>query len=84
VSLIHFLLVYDHRAGALVGEPRQFSDATEAAQAYAELEREHRGERHLEIVLVGSDSIETIRLTHGNYFGGDRRSRRFAEELAAT
>jgi len=84
VPLIHFLLVFDHLAGALVGDPQEFSDATEAANAYAQLEREHRGDRHLEIVLVGSDSIETIRQTHGNYFAGDRRSRRFAEELAAS
>jgi hypothetical protein len=33
------------------------------------LEREHRGDDKLEIVLIGSDSIETVRRTHSNYFG---------------
>ncbi len=32
------------------------------------MEQEHLGDRHLEIVLVGADSIETIMQTHGNYF----------------
>ena len=85
MPLIHFLLVYDHRRGQLIDEPRQFSDASEAAAAYAELEQQHRDDQHLEIVLVGSDSLETIRRTHGNYFDGDGElaSRRFVREIAA-
>lgn len=71
MSLIHFLLAYDHKRGELVGEPRQFTDPVEAARAYADLEQVHRSDRHLEIVLVGSDSLETIKVTHGNYFGAD-------------
>ncbi len=32
------------------------------------MEEKHRDDRHMEIVLVGADSIETVMLTHGNYF----------------
>jgi hypothetical protein len=47
---------------------QEFRDGEEAAQAYARMEAEHRGDDDVEIVLVGADSIETIRLTHGQYF----------------
>lgn len=83
MSLIHFLLIFDHSRGELIEEPRQFIDADEAASAYAELEQLHRGDKHLEIVLVGSDSIETVKQTHGNYFNG-RQRRHLVEELTAT
>lgn len=71
MSLIHFLLVFDHAQQQLV-DRREFDDAAEAAAAYTELEHQHRGDPNLEIVLVGADSIKTIEKTHGNYFG--RRS----------
>jgi hypothetical protein len=35
------------------------------------MEEQHRYERNMEIVLVGADSIETVMLTHGNYFDAD-------------
>jgi len=67
--MVHFLLVYDHKQEKLL-EERVFTDAQEAADAYsaaeAKVDNRHRGE--LEIVLVGSDSIETVHRTHGHYF----------------
>ena len=68
MPLIHFLLMYDLERQELVGAPREFSDPAEATSAYAELEREHRQDPRLEIVLIGADSLETIKSTHGNYF----------------
>ena len=70
MPLIHYLIVYDHAEQRLL-QAEEFTDADEAAEAYAQLEREHRGEYNLEIVLVGADSLDTIRQTHGNYFDGD-------------
>ena len=32
---------------------------------------QHRHDLHIDIVLIGSDSIETVRLTHANYFTGE-------------
>jgi hypothetical protein len=65
--LVHFLLVYDHAAGRL-REELTFQDPTEAIEAYAKLEEKHRDESRVEIVLVGADSIATVRQTHGHYF----------------
>jgi hypothetical protein len=69
VPLHHFLLIFDLDLQSLVGEVRQFSDPAEAANAYAALEGAHRDDRNLEIVLIGADSLDTIRRTHPNYFG---------------
>jgi hypothetical protein len=66
----HFLLVFDHRRGHLVDELHFNEDGPRALAAYAEMERRHRDEPSIEIVLIGSDSIETVRLTHANYFDG--------------
>lgn len=35
----HYLLVFDHRDGRLVGEPEEFGNVDEAVQAYAAAER---------------------------------------------
>ena len=69
MAFIHFLLVYDHRQMVLVGQ-REYADADAAAEAYAALERQHSGDAMIEVVLVGADSLDTIRRTHGNYFAG--------------
>lgn len=68
MALLHFLLIYDRVRGMLAAEPAMFEDASEAAKAYAEIEWQHRGNPDLEIVLIGSDSIETVQQTHRNYF----------------
>lgn len=66
--MIHFLLIYDHQSEMLLDQ-RVFTDAEEAAEAYSDAERNAFGREQLEIVLVGSDSIETVHRTHGHYFG---------------
>jgi len=66
----HFLLVFDHEKGRLV-ETKEFGTNSKAAvAAYAEKEKELQDRRSIEIVLVGSDSLETVKLTHANYFDG--------------
>lgn len=70
-SLQHFLLVFDHHAGKLV-KLREFgSDVKAAMSEYTRLEREHLGSSdEIEIVLIGSDSLDTVKVTHANYFDG--------------
>lgn len=66
----HFLLVFDHAKASLITERDFGSDSQAALAAYAQCEREHHDNNLIEIVLIGSDSIETVRLTHANYFDG--------------
>lgn len=64
----HFLLVYDHAVGKLLDVFEFDNDSTAALKRYGELEAEHREEPKMDIVLVGSDSLDTIKITHRNYF----------------
>ena len=70
MPLIHYLLIYNIDLGRLV-DTQVFRDASLAVARYAELEREYAGQGNFEIVLVGADSLETIKLTHGQYFDGE-------------
>ena len=68
MNIKHFLLVFDRRAGRLI-EQRGFGTDMDAAIAeYQRIEREHFGDSRYDIVLVGSDSIETVKVTHASYF----------------
>ena len=67
MSLVHFLLVYDLKERRLI-DVQRFTDAKEATEAYGRAEMAHLDDRDTEIVLVGSDSIETVKKTHGHYF----------------
>jgi hypothetical protein len=71
--LVHFLLVYDHAAGHL-REDQMFRDPEEAVAAYAKMEEKHRHEPRVEIVLVGADSLATVRQTHAHYFEASKLS----------
>lgn len=70
MSFVHFLLVYDRSQQRLIFE-RSYTDSANALREYEEMEERHRHDTNKEIVLVGADSIETVRLTHGNYFDAE-------------
>lgn len=65
--MLHFLLIFDHAHGRMVRQ-QQFTDADEAAAAYAEAEQEYEDRVGYEVVLLGADSEETLHHTHGQYF----------------
>jgi hypothetical protein len=75
--LHHFLLVFDHRQGRLIKND-QYENSDEAVAAYSRAEREHEGTPDLEIVLIGSDSLETVKRTHANYFTNRSGARKIA------
>jgi len=79
-KLIHFLLVFDHQAGRLI-EEIPFEDSDEAVAAYAAKEAEFNNQQLIEIVLIGSDSIETVKLTHANYFDGSVAINKYLVDL---
>ncbi|SDB92298.1 hypothetical protein GA0111570_1094 [Raineyella antarctica] len=64
----HFLLVYDRAEGHQVAVEEFGTDSAAAVRRYQELEREHASNPRMDIVLVGSDSLDTVRVTHANYF----------------
>ncbi|HVV35193.1 MAG TPA: hypothetical protein VHC63_01230 [Acidimicrobiales bacterium] len=66
----HFLLVFDHTQGKLLEETSFGFDSESAVAAYAHKEREFGDRKDIEVVLVGSDSLATVRITHANYYDG--------------
>ena len=67
-SINHFLLVFDHQKGELIHEESFGTHGQRALDAYQVMEMQHRYDLHIDIVLIGSDSLETVRLTHANYY----------------
>ena len=78
----HFLVVYDVAEG--VADVREFSDHDEALARYDELEKQFLNSDDFDIVLLGADSLETIRRTHSSYFETTQHGfeRFFREALA--
>lgn len=70
-QLQHFLLVFDHSRSELVDLLSFGTNADDAMAEYARLERQHMNMADtIEIVLIGSDSLDTVKVTHANYFNG--------------
>lgn len=67
--LKHFLLIFDHAAGKLLSHV-EFDEVEAALDAYEGAEASYDSSSNIEVVLVGSDSFETVRETHANYFDG--------------
>ena len=64
---IDFLIVYDHDARKQISL-EEFRNTAEALKAYGEREEQYRDNPRLEVVLLGADSVEAIKVTHSNYF----------------
>jgi hypothetical protein len=69
-QLSQFLIVFSHERGALHQDVSIFVDPAEALSAYDAAERHLAEHAHIEVVLIGSDSLDTVRRTHANYFDG--------------
>ena len=64
---IDFLIVYDHDSRKQISL-EEFRDTARALKAYSEREEQYRDNHRMEVVLLGADSIEAIKVTHSNYF----------------
>jgi hypothetical protein len=64
-----YLVIYNRRAGEIVRHHR-FHTADDALAARFEAEREFRDEPDIEIVVLGADSWDAVKLTHSRYFKG--------------
>lgn len=67
--LQHYLIMFDHDADELIEVVEFGTDSKRALKEYAARELEHLENRRMEVVLIGSDSLETVKRTHANYFG---------------
>jgi hypothetical protein len=79
----HFLVVYDIRARR--AEVQEYEDYEQALSEYSRLERKYLESEDFDIVLLGADSLETIKRTHSSYFDTEQHGfeRFFKDALAA-
>ena len=63
----YFLLVY-HLDTRELDVEKFGGNEDAAADAYTAREHEYRDEPTVEVVMVGADSIDTVRKTHSHYF----------------
>lgn len=69
-AIQQYLLVYN-RVSGLIEDLREFGmDLAGALEAYAATEEDLRDSEWMQVVLIGSDSIDTVRITHPNYCEG--------------
>ncbi|HEX4492275.1 MAG TPA: hypothetical protein VH914_13785 [Acidimicrobiia bacterium] len=61
-----FLLVYDVSTGTLVDRREMDADAARARRL--ELEKQFRDQPNIEVVVLSSDSLDTLKRTHSRYF----------------
>ncbi|TFH53327.1 hypothetical protein E4J66_04280 [Actinomyces viscosus] len=76
-----FLLVYDRKRDELLSHESFGADITAAATAYRAAEIEYQDRPEMDIVLVGADSLETVKVTHSTYFSG--AAARLLDEIRA-
>lgn len=65
----HFLIIFDGATGTMREAVRDFARPAPALKAFEEAEQRYDGEPEVQVVLVASDSIETVKATHPNFFG---------------
>jgi hypothetical protein len=77
----HFLIVFDHVKGEMAELVEFGEDSDRAVAAYAAKEKALKGKDMVEIVLIGSDSLSTVKLTHANYFDGSVAVSKYLEGI---
>ncbi|MGL5865103.1 MAG: hypothetical protein ACRCYX_04410 [Dermatophilaceae bacterium] len=63
----HFVMVFDRHAGQVLSED-EFTDPRAAMQERFAVERQHRHDPEIEVVVLGADSAQMLRTTHARYF----------------
>lgn len=83
MALHYFLLIYN-RAHRHLQTVQEFADRDEAGRAYVAAERAALEGAGLEIVLVGADSLDTIKRTHGQYFDAPAHRSKYLDAVTIT
>ena len=78
-AIQQYLLVYN-RVSGLIEDLREFGmDSAGALEADAATEEDLRDSEWMQVVLIDSDSLDTVHITHPNYFApAGNRSKYFA------
>jgi hypothetical protein len=67
--MIYFVICYDRNAGlGTIDSEYTDADAHAAMRRRMELEGLHSGDESIEIVVLGSESLDSLKQTHSRYF----------------
>lgn len=69
-----FLLAFDYSKNELLICEDFGTDLKAATAAYSKVESEYMNSSHVNVLLVSSDSIETVKVTHSTYFKDGARN----------
>lgn len=72
-AIKHFLFIYDRKRDRSISIDDYGENVDGAVDAYRAAEIIHADHPWIDIVLIGSDSLETIKKTHSTYFEGQSR-----------
>jgi hypothetical protein len=75
----YYLVVYDRSVGEIMRHDR-FHASDPALAARFDAEREFRNEPDIEVVVLGADSWDALKVTHSRYFKRAREMARAALE----
>jgi len=78
----HFLIVFRRSRGTADVEDLG-TDALAAKEIYERLEIDSVEDDDLEVVLIESDSLETLKRTHSSYFGASEAMERLVSRYSA-
>ena len=67
LKTIDFLIAFDHDARKQISL-EEFRSTAQALKAYSEREEQYRDNPRVEVVLLGAESIDAIKVTHSNCF----------------
>ena len=62
-----FLVTFDHDARKQISL-EEFRNTAQALKAYNEREEQYRDNPRVEVVLLGAESLDAIKVTHSNHF----------------
>lgn len=65
----NWIFVFDWNSGSFITWDIVDRDPDQAADTYSKYERQYPAEDQLEVVLIGSSDVSTVRKTHSHYFG---------------
>lgn len=77
----HYLVVFDHEKDELDRIEEFGTNTRKALDAYSATETRYRDRPRMEVVLLGAESLDTLRVTHPTYFAGGLSPSEFADGL---
>lgn len=81
VAIKHFLIVFDRRAGRQL-RLEEYDDSARALAAYEAAESGKGQDKMIDVVLVGSDSLDSVKITHASYFREGVTAQNFDDYLS--